>query len=235
MNWFDRFLSELQRESFANSLDNFNFAATATGLVIALVLGHILAWHYIRYAAVLSNKRKFARMFVFVACTTLLMITVVKTSLALSLGLVGAMSIIRFRTPIKEPEELAYLFLAIAIGVGLGANQALPTTLVFCVLLVYLAFRSNTGKSIDVQTVLQVTIPIASDNSGGDEFRTLLPALESSCSRVELRRVDRYGQELHASLTVEIEGPDKVASLLDKVSATLPASSVSLIERDGCD
>ncbi len=41
--------------------------------------------------------------------------------LMLGLGLVGALSIIRFRTPIKEPEELAYLFLAIAVGIGLGA------------------------------------------------------------------------------------------------------------------
>ena len=90
-------------------------------LGIAIALGHVLSWHYVRFAHVLSNKRKFARIFVFIAATTFLMITVVKRSLALSLGLVGALSIIRFRTPIKEPEELAYLFLAIAIGVGLGA------------------------------------------------------------------------------------------------------------------
>ena len=48
--------------------------------------------------------------------TTFLVISVVKSSLALSLGLVGALSVIRFRTPIKEPEELSYLFLAIGIG-----------------------------------------------------------------------------------------------------------------------
>ena len=46
-----------------------------------------------------------------------------KIFLALSLGLVGALSIVRFRTPIKEPEELAYIFLAIAIGLALGADQ----------------------------------------------------------------------------------------------------------------
>ena len=56
--------------------------------------------------------------------TTLLVIAVVKSSLALSLGLVGALSIVRFRTPIKEPEELAYIFLAIALGLCLGADQS---------------------------------------------------------------------------------------------------------------
>ena len=53
------------------------------------------------------------------------MITVIKFSLALSLGLVGALSIVRFRAAIKEPEELIYLFLIIGIGLAAGANQFL--------------------------------------------------------------------------------------------------------------
>jgi hypothetical protein len=58
-----------------------------------------------------------------ITMTTMLIITIVKASLALSLGLVGALSIVRFRAAIKEPEELAYLFLAIAIGLDFGAGQ----------------------------------------------------------------------------------------------------------------
>ena len=54
--------------------------------------------------------------------TTYIVIMVVKNSLALSLGLVGALSIVRFRAAIKEPEELVYLFLIIAAGLGCGAN-----------------------------------------------------------------------------------------------------------------
>ena len=50
-------------------------------------------------------------------------ITVVKSSLALSLGLVGALSIVRFRTPIKEPEELIYLFICLSLGLAVGADQ----------------------------------------------------------------------------------------------------------------
>ena len=53
----------------------------------------------------------------------MIIITIVKSSLALSLGLVGALSIVRFRTAIKDPEELSFLFISIAIGLGMGANQ----------------------------------------------------------------------------------------------------------------
>ncbi len=55
---------------------------------------------------------------------TLLVISIVKSSLALSLGLVGALSIVRFRTAIKDPEELIYLFFSIAIGLGMGQINA---------------------------------------------------------------------------------------------------------------
>ena len=58
---------------------------------------------------------------------TVVVISIVKSSLALSLGLVGALSIVRFRSAIKEPEELAYLFLSIGIGLGLGAGQRVVT------------------------------------------------------------------------------------------------------------
>ena len=54
---------------------------------------------------------------------------IVKNSLALSLGLVGALSIVRFRAAIKEPEELVYLFLVIAAGLGCGALQLKITVL----------------------------------------------------------------------------------------------------------
>lgn len=100
-------------------------------LAIATGLGLVLRDLYIRYGAALTNRRTLAANFVMLILTTMFIITVVKSSLALSLGLVGALSIVRFRTAIKEPEELAYLFLSIAIGLGLGADQTLITLVGF--------------------------------------------------------------------------------------------------------
>ena len=110
------------------TLDLFNQAPLSlTALVINLgagvVLSLILRWHYKHFGSTLSNRDEFSQVCPFILLTTILIITVVKSSLALSLGLVGALSIVRFRTPIKEPEELAYLFIAIAMGLGLGADQ----------------------------------------------------------------------------------------------------------------
>jgi len=114
---------------------NFNIASpiSITELVINLTVGILLSFvirqHYIRYGSTLTNRNELSRVFPLILLTTVLVISIVKSSLSLSLGLVGALSIVRFRTPIKEPEELAYLFICIAAGLGLGANQTFPTVI----------------------------------------------------------------------------------------------------------
>ena len=96
-----------------------SLSALLINLAVGVALSLVLRWHFRTFGSTLSNRDEFAQVFPFILLTTVLVITVVKSSLALSLGLVGALSIVRFRTPVKEPEELAYLFVAIAIGLGL--------------------------------------------------------------------------------------------------------------------
>src|SRR5262245_39441190 len=98
-------------------------------LAIGVVLSLALRAHYVHFGATIANRRKLAMEFPLLTMTTALIITIVKSSLALSLGLVGALSIVRFRTPVKEPEELIHLFLAVAIGLGVGAGHEVTTML----------------------------------------------------------------------------------------------------------
>lgn len=92
-------------------------------LILAFLLSNFLGFIYKKYARTLSNHEGLANVFPLLSIVTTLVISVVKSSLALSLGLVGALSIVRFRTPVKEPEELTYLFFSIALGLSLGAEQ----------------------------------------------------------------------------------------------------------------
>jgi hypothetical protein len=107
----------------------------AGNLLLAAVLSLILSVAYVRFGRALSNRRRFAQNFLLLAVTTTLIISIVKSSVALSLGLVGALSIVRFRAAIKEPEELVFLFLAISVGLGLGAGQTLVTLVAFGIIL----------------------------------------------------------------------------------------------------
>lgn len=202
-------------------------------LLGTLVLAHVLGWHYVRYAQVLGNKQKLARVFVWVSVTTLLIISVVKVSLALSLGLVGALSIIRFRTPIKEPEELAYLFLAIAMGVGFGADRPWETVLVFVTVLAAVAVRSHLrGGAARLRTVMQVELP---GQTEGTAMPALLDLVAAHCARVDLRRVDCQGGDLHISVLADVASVQRLHELLAALRSAWPQASVSIVERDGLE
>lgn len=123
------------------------------GFLYKLLTAAGLAWgvavFYVRFGSALSDRRTLARQFLLLTLTTLLIIHVVKTSIALSLGLVGALSLIRFRTAIKEPEELGYLFLCVGIGLSVGAGYLLLTAggvLVVLTLLAVQAFLGGRGR-----------------------------------------------------------------------------------------
>jgi len=99
------------------------FEDIVLGIMLSALSAYIIRIIYIRYASTLNNKNYFSTNFVLLSVITCVVIMVVKNSLALSLGLVGALSIVRFRTAVKEPEELVYLFLVIALGLAYGSNQ----------------------------------------------------------------------------------------------------------------
>ena len=102
---------------------------------VSLILSIVLAESYRKFSLALSNKIQFSNNLILVCVITTLVISIVKSSLALSLGLVGALSIVRFRTAIKDPEDLSYLFLSIAIGLGTGAGLISITSIAFIFIL----------------------------------------------------------------------------------------------------
>jgi len=173
-----------------------NLSLTA---VLALLLSRI----YEIYGASLSNRKLFSRNFLLIAMTTMLIITVVKSSLALSLGLVGALSIIRFRAAIKEPEELAYIFLVIAIGLGFGANQGVITIIAFINITVIIILVKKRSQEVYENQNLHLTISgQTSLNIGVDK---IVETLKKNCSAANLRRLDETNEIFEASFIVEFQ------------------------------
>jgi len=176
-------------------------------LFLAALLSYILSRIYIKRGISFSNRRIFAKNFLLLTMTTTLIIAIVKSSLALSLGLVGALSIVRFRAAIKEPEELAYLFMAIAIGLGLGANQRLITVIAFAVICTVIMLRKRTYSFDDNQDFyLTVT------TSGADKvnLEKIIEILKNYCSKVNMKRFDETKEVLEATFVVELDNLDKL-------------------------
>ena len=108
---------------FINSNIEINLLNFFYAILLSLILSFVVKFTYVKVGKSLNDKSYFSDTFIPLALITTLVITVIKFSLALSLGLVGALSIVRFRAAIKEPEELVFLFFVISIGLSNGANQ----------------------------------------------------------------------------------------------------------------
>lgn len=168
-----------------------------TSLALTALAAYAVKRVYTRFGQALSNRANFGNIFVPLALTTMIIITIVKSSLALSLGLVGALSIVRFRAAIKEPEELVYLFICIAIGLGFGANQNVITIVGVTVLVSVVAFiRGRTDASSSMH-VLYLTISRAS--GARLDLQELIEILERNCSELDLKRLDEGNSMNEAS------------------------------------
>jgi hypothetical protein len=205
-----------------------SLSALAFNLLISVLLSGAMAWFYTRYGASFSNRARFAQTLPLLAMTTVLVISVVKSSLALSLGLVGALSIVRFRTAIKEPEELLYLFVAMAIGVGLGADQRLPTILAVAFFAGYLALRALLRpRRLASNLYLNVTTPKA-DNT----FARIRDILTAHVADVDLRRVDTDAATLQATYLIRCPDDETLIALMDDLHGQIPACQCSFVEQD---
>ena len=160
---------------------------TLFSFFICVLMSFIVRDFYIKRSFSLTGKMHIGSIIPVLSAVVFLVIVVVKSSLALSLGLVGALSIVRFRTPIKEPEELVYLFLAIAIGLGYGAGQVLITTILsLSILLIIFMWLSNRkiAKTSEYNLVIKWT---KKDVAFEDILREVSPVAEN----LKLVRLDK--------------------------------------------
>jgi hypothetical protein len=170
-----------------NSSIQLDLGSFVASLIVALVLSYLVKITYNKTAQTLSNRDYFSDTLVILALVTCVVITVVKFSLALSLGLVGALSIVRFRAAIKEPEELVFLFLAIGIGITTGANQ-LELAIIAAIFICAVAFafkRIRAGhrkKALMDVNVAEIRLP-----RNGATLSSVIKQLEQYLSVAKVR------------------------------------------------
>ncbi len=184
-----------------SSQSNIPVFSFIINVLLAALLAMALNWVYVKFGNSLSNRKQFGKNFLLITLTTMLIISIVKSSLALSLGLVGALSIIRFRAAIKEPEELSYLFMAIAIGLGFGADQTLITIVAFIVIMTIVIGVKKFSKKNQSDQNLHLTIH--SPDSKKIKIEYILNVLKTHCDHIDLRRLDESNGSIEASFIVE--------------------------------
>ena len=182
-----------------------------TALGMGLLVGLLVAFTYKKcYRGVLYSP-SFSMTLIMLTLITTPVVMCIKSDISLSMGMVGALSIVRFRTAVKEPMDTAYMFWALTMGILLGAGQtviALAVALGIAAILFVLTFvrmdnpdtyllvlHYDEAAEVDIRNVLSATIR-------HQRLRSKTVTRESSEMTVEVR-LDRKQDLVAAMLNIE--------------------------------
>ena len=162
------------------------------------------------------------------------MITIVKSSLALSLGLVGALSIVRFRAAIKEPEELVYLFLIIATGLGVGANQLnitiLGVVISLTIIVFFNLFSSKRIQNLDLN-IFQLSV-IFNQKLSDEMFNKILVILNKNSKEVDFTSMSSGAKETSIHFEIFPNSAKSISSINKELSQQTKSSKVILSRKE---
>jgi hypothetical protein len=210
--------------------DGQSILVIALYLIVAGVLGIYLRFLYGRCGAYASDADPITRVFPLLTIVTTGVIAVVKSSLALSLGLVGALSIVRFRAAIKEPEELVYLFMCIAIGLSLGASQPLLAAALVVVATVYVVGMHRFGRSVSTQRMMLTVTGDSERHFQSGESNVMSTVEKTVSGPCRLHRISIENGRGEVRIMLPKACADEVAGIVMKLRTALPDCEFSYVD-----
>ncbi len=191
-------------------------------LLAALLLGSLIYLIYRRFYTGVVYSRSFAVTLVGMCVLTCMVTLAISTSIVISLGMVGALSIVRYRTAIKDPMDLLYLFWSITTGITTGAklyDLALLAALVMIVLIALFFYRQESGK-------IYVVVLHYQSASVGDQIIRAFGRMKYNVKSTTVR-----GQE--TEMAVEVFCGKKEQALTEKLCAISGVKDVTMIQYNG--
>lgn len=138
--------NDIFKSSFLESVTGFSLSEVLLAMLFAVIVGLLIFWVYKKTFTGILYSSGFALTLIGLTLVTTLVIIAVTSNVVLSLGMVGALSIVRFRTAIKEPMEIVFLFWSIAVGIVIGAGMiplAVLGSVIIDIILLIFANRKN--------------------------------------------------------------------------------------------
>jgi uncharacterized membrane protein YhiD involved in acid resistance len=217
--------------TFQDFLQNTDFFASdlsvtsiALTLLFSFALGLFIFYIYrISYKGVMYSKT-FNVTLIAMSMITSSIILAITSNIILSLGMVGALSIVRYRTAIKDPIDVAYLFWAIGMGIVSGAGLwklALTSSVIIGIILFVFSRIS------DVKTPYLLVISYRTEETNDLVFKLI----ENEAKRYRLKSKVFNGENYE--LTVEIRERKKTASIVNKIGGIQNVNSVAMLGYDG--
>lgn len=216
--------SDIFKSSFLESVTEFSAVDTLIGMLFSLVIGLFIFLIYKKTFTGIMYSTGFALTLVGLSLVTTLVIMAVTSNVVLSLGMVGALSIVRFRAAIKEPMEIVFLFWAIAAGIVIGAGM-IPLAVIGSVIIGIILILFVNRKVSRTPYILVMNC----ENEQAE--KNALDIIGKSVEKyiVKSKTVNSCGIELTAQIRIK----DNETGFVNRVNEVSGISNVTLVTFNG--
>lgn len=216
--------NDIFKSNFTENIISFSLIDTCIAMVLALLLGIFIFYVYKKTFNGVMYSTNFGVSLMAMTLITTFVILAVTSNVVLSLGMVGALSIVRFRAAIKEPLDIAFLFWAIASGIVLGAGM-IPLAVIGAALIGIIMITFVNKKPSDNPYILVINC------ENDDAEKLVIGELKESVKKqvVKSKTVSKQGIEL----TVEIRLKDMTTEFVNRISAQKGVTSAVLVSYNG--
>lgn len=216
--------NDIFKSSFLEKAAEFSVLDVAIAMLLSFAIGLFIFYVYKKTFAGVMYSASFGVSIMAMTLITTLIILAVTSNIILSLGMVGALSIVRFRTAVKEPLDIAFLFWAISVGIVVGAGliplAVIGSVFIGIILLVFVNKKSNDTPYIMVLNL---------DNDKAESDCMEIIKARTKKNLIKAKTVSRNGIEL----TVEVRLLDMSAKLLNELLEINGVNNACLVSYNG--
>lgn len=216
--------SDIFKSSFLENITSISILDIAISLILAFGLGVFIFFIYKKTFSGVMYSSSFALTLIALTMITTVVILAVSSNVVLSLGMVGALSIVRFRTAIKEPSDIAFLFWAIAVGIVLAAGM-IPLAIIGSVIIGIIILIFANKKSSDNPYIIVINCADHDSEIRAKEF------LAEQVSRAVIK--SKSAQKGSIELNYEIRLKDDNTDFINILSEMQGINSAVLVSYNG--
>lgn len=216
--------SDIFKSSFLSNVTSVSILDMLLAILFSCILGLFIFYVYKKTCTSIMYSSSFGLTLVGLSLVTTLVILAVTSNVVLSLGMVGALSIVRFRTAIKEPMEIVYLFWSIAIGIVIGAGFYLLAAIGSAIVGLVIILLAN-RKAYEMPYILVMTLT----NSGAEKAALTYINQETKKNIIKTKTVDAN----HIELTCEVRLANASCEFVNALVSINGVAKASLVSFNG--
>lgn len=214
--------SILEADTFSQAISFNTIITIAMNMVVAILVGYAIYRIYKRYYNGVVYSRSYALTLVGMTILTCMVTLAISTNIVISLGMVGALSIVRYRTAIKEPLDLLYMFWAITSGITIGASMYILVIIGFVVMAAFIALTFGAKAATDVYIL---SVQFTGNETGDQIIREL--------NKTRYMVKSRIFRDNLSEMTLQVECKENQMVFVEKIQAIKQVKNVSFVKYNG--